>query len=257
MAGELFTRLWQESEERNRRRDALEGRGGSAGAGAGGAILFLPFYGPFVAFFLYPLTLVGIAVTEFLCNQARYADGALPGEPSPAWQTVLMFAAGYACFRVDDRLGLTQPYYFIRHCYRIGLAVVLFIVAGARQFTGTAWPGVLELFTEPGQLLFMFVALSVYAVVGNRLLRSDGLRSVWNFVLKTWHIRPQNFPVLYKRGDPAFTPFAFRRPRREHQKPKDIVDQVLSQYVDLDTGRPRRAQGPHGARDEAQEQRRR
>jgi hypothetical protein len=202
--GEEFIRAYQEKWA-DERREALHP--GGAGAGPGGAILLFPFFGPLAAIGLYPLCLWGIVGTELVADQLRYALGADPAGGRPLWQGIAMLAVGFTGYRIDDRLGRTQPWYFVRHQYRILLAVCAFNAAGVRQVTGTAWPGAWEFFTFPFREPVGVVIYLVLALVGNRLLRSDGLRGVWNFLLKFFRLRPQSWEVLYRRGDPSFVPF--------------------------------------------------
>jgi hypothetical protein len=47
----------------------------------------------------------------------------------PLYGPVAMIVVGFLGFKLDDRLGSGQPYYLLRHCYGLALAVGLFIAA--------------------------------------------------------------------------------------------------------------------------------
>lgn len=204
--GEEFIRAMQEKFAEDQRRARGDDFGG-AGAGAGGAILFFPIYAPMAAIWLNPLCMWGILATEFAGTGLARLAGAGPEWSRPGWVTGLMIVVGFLGFLADDRLGATQPYYFLRHCYRLCLAIVLFNAAGVRQVTGTAWPGLVEFVSFPfrdpvGPIIFL-----AFALVINRLLRSDYLRRTWDYLLKFWRLRPKDYEVRYRRGEPTFVPF--------------------------------------------------
>lgn len=182
--------------------------GSSVGAGAGGAIVFFPFYGPIAAIWLNPLCMWGILATEFVGTRLEQLSGAGPDASRPGWVTIAMIVVGFLGFRLDDRLGATQPYYFLRHCYRLGLALVLFNAAGVREATGTAWPGFREFVSFPFREPVVLIIYVVFALVGHRLLRSDTLRRTWDYLLKFWRLRPRDFEVRYRRGEASFVPFS-------------------------------------------------
>ena len=185
-------------------------RGGSTGSAEW---VIAPFVlAPFVAIF-YPIaTAAALAVglaAEALANGVGLGTNALV-----RWALVLLptVAVFWTVCRRDQHWGFNRTYYIVRHLARM-LVFALLANGAAHNAAATArdlpaMEPMAAMFATPVQWLPVLLMLGFWQLF---FMRAYQFRLYWNMKLKSWRLRPADFPPIYftwGRATPTHVPQA-------------------------------------------------
>jgi hypothetical protein len=170
---------------------------------------------PFVAIF-YPVATAAALSVGFAAEALANAVG-LGANQLLRWVVVLppVVAVFWTVCRQDQYWGFNRTYYLIRHVVR--LLVFALLANGAAQnaaATAADLPAMAPLaamFKTPIQLVPVLLMLVFWQVF---FMRAYAFRLYWNRKLKSWWLRPQDFPPFY---------FTWRRATSVHRPQAPIA----------------------------------
>lgn len=153
---------------------------------------------PFVAIFYPVATAAALAVglaTEAFVNTIGLGTNALV-----RWTLVLLptVAVFWTVCRRDQHWGMHRTYYIVRHVVRM-LVFALLANGAAQNAAATArdlpaMAPMAAMFATPVQWLPVLLMLAFWQVF---FMRAYAFRLYWNMKLKSWRLRPKDFPPFY------------------------------------------------------------
>lgn len=183
----------------------LAGAAAARGGSSGSAEWFLaPFLlAPFVAIF-YPVATAAALGVAFAAAALADAIG-LGGAVGLLLALVPTVAVFWIVCRRDQRWGLgSRPYYLVRHVAR--MVIFALLANGAAQNAAAtaanrpSMPAMQAVFATPVKWVPVLLMLVFWQVF---FMRAYSFRLYWNMKLKSWWLRPADFPPFY---------FTWRRP---------------------------------------------
>lgn len=161
--------------------------------------LVAPFVlAPFVAIF-YPAA-AAAALAVGLATEAFANAIGLGADAIVRWTLVLVptVSVFWIVCRRDQQWGFNRPYYLVRHLARM-LAFALLANGAAHNGAATAaglpaMAPMTAMFTTPVQWLPVLLMLAFWQIF---FMRAYSFRLYWNRKLKSWRLRPQDFPAFY------------------------------------------------------------
>lgn len=239
---------WTAKSARDERARKLAGDIPSPGAG-GFHYLALPAYFPIIAVLLYPLATAAMIATDAVLG-SLLSIANVGRDSIPLLQWIVPIGVFLIVWRIDQRLGQTQPYYFFRHLARLLVLGVLFNVILLTE-TGLATP---EMKAGRAALLagglpsFRFIVITTQAMVTNGgqfasvlammvvshfFLRAYIWRRGWDEALRFWRLRPRTYEPGFLANGESWLPrqLQFRRSDGRRQRKPDEFHRRIAEML--------------------------
>lgn len=167
---------------------------------------------PFVAIF-YPVATASALAVGFAAEGIANAVGLGASAVRWAFVFVPLLAVFWVVCRLDQGWGLkSRPYYYVRHVVRM-LIFALLANGAAHNAAATAadrpaMPALQAMFSTPVYWLPVLLMVVFWQLFFMRALK---FRQYWDMKLKSWRLRPKDFPTYYftwARSAPVYTPQA-------------------------------------------------